>query len=99
MAFVYINTITLQVFNKIVYLVSKDRATVQDCKLTCFVLGSPAPFSRDFGHVGLKPISKAQCDLLVFCDDSLTSKRVIMLTGQPTKCFVQIQKLGVRLCM
>ena len=30
-------------------------------------------------------------------DDSLTSKRVIMRTEQPTKCFIPLQKLKVRL--
>ena len=30
-------------------------------------------------------------------DDSVASKRVIMRTDQPTKCFVPLQKLRVRL--
>ena len=34
-------------------------------------------------------------DLFVYHDDSLTSKRVIMRTEQPTKCFVPLQKLRV----
>ena len=36
-------------------------------------------------------------DLCVYRDDLLTSKRVIMRTEQPTKCFVPFQKLRVRL--
>ena len=34
-------------------------------------------------------------DLFVYCDDSLTSERVIMRTEQPTNCF---EPLGARLC-
>ena len=37
-------------------------------------------------------------DLFDYRDDSLTSKRVIMRAEQPTKCFVPLQKLRVRLC-
>ena len=36
-------------------------------------------------------------DLFIYHDDSLTSQRVIMQTEQPTKCFVSLQKLRVRL--
>ena len=36
-------------------------------------------------------------DLFVYSDDSLTGKKVIMRTKQPTKCFVPLQKLRVRL--
>ena len=32
-----------------------------------------------------------QRDLFVYSDDSLTIKRVIMRTKQPTKCFVPLQ--------
>ena len=37
-------------------------------------------------------------NLFVYLDGSLTSKRVIMRTEQPTKVFVPLQKLRVRLC-
>ena len=37
-------------------------------------------------------------DLFIHHDDSLTSKRVIMQTEQPTECFVSLQNLRVRLC-
>ena len=36
-------------------------------------------------------------DLFIYRDDSLTSKRVIMRTEQPTKGFVPLQKLRARL--
>ena len=36
-------------------------------------------------------------DSFIYRDDSLTSKRVIMQTKQPAKCFVSLQKLRVRL--
>ena len=35
--------------------------------------------------------------LFVYCDDSLTSKSVIMRTEQPTKCFVPLQVGSVKL--
>ena len=38
-----------------------------------------------------------KCDLFVYHDDSLTSYMAIRRTEEPTKCFVPLQKLWVRL--
>ena len=37
-------------------------------------------------------------DLFVYRDESLTSKRAVMRTEQPTKYVVPLQKLRMRLC-
>ena len=38
-----------------------------------------------------------KCDVCVYRDDSLPSRRIFMRTKQPTKCFVPLQKLSLKL--